>query len=37
MMKTFLRKSAVQILLGLVVALTLFLPGLLYNMFAETR
>ncbi|MGW8160094.1 MAG: phosphoethanolamine transferase [Desulfoprunum sp.] len=35
MMKTFLRKSAVQILLGLVVALTLFLPGLLYNMFAE--
>jgi len=35
MMKTVLRRSAVQILLGLVVALTLFLPGLLFNMFAE--
>ncbi|MBB5348155.1 phosphoethanolamine transferase [Desulfoprunum benzoelyticum] len=35
-MKTVLRKSAVQILLGLVVALTLFLPGLLFNLFAET-
>lgn len=34
-MKTVLRRSAVQILLGLVVALTLFLPGLLFNMFAE--
>jgi len=36
MMNTVLRKSAVQILLGLVVALTLFLPGLLFNMFADT-
>jgi glucan phosphoethanolaminetransferase (alkaline phosphatase superfamily) len=34
-MKNVLRRSAVQILLGLVVALTLFLPGLLFNMFAE--
>lgn len=35
-MKTIFRRSAVQILLGLVVALTLFLPGLLFNMFADT-
>ena len=36
-MKNVLRRSAVQILLGLVVALTLFLPGLLFNMFAENQ